>query len=96
MILREPAATHPDAHWDQVLTVNLDAPFILAREFGRDMVARGSGKDHLHCLAAHLSRRHQRAQLCSEQRRHWTAHKGAEQRMGGQGRERQRHRARLH
>jgi 2-deoxy-D-gluconate 3-dehydrogenase len=43
-ILREPAATHPDAHWDQVLNVNLDAPFILAREFGRDMVARGSGK----------------------------------------------------
>ncbi|MEN9362656.1 MAG: hypothetical protein RL095_4191, partial [Verrucomicrobiota bacterium] len=24
--------------------VNLDAPFVLAREFGRDMVARGSGK----------------------------------------------------
>jgi 2-dehydro-3-deoxy-D-gluconate 5-dehydrogenase len=43
-ILREPAATHPDAHWDQVMNVNLDAPFILAREFGRDMVARGSGK----------------------------------------------------
>lgn len=43
-ILREPAATHPDAHWDLVLNVNLDGPFILAREFGRDMVARGSGK----------------------------------------------------
>jgi 2-deoxy-D-gluconate 3-dehydrogenase len=43
-IMREPAATHPDHFWDQVLSVNLDGPFILAREFGRDMVARGSGK----------------------------------------------------
>jgi len=43
-ILREPAATHPDDYWDQVMEVNLNAQFILAREFGRDMVARGSGK----------------------------------------------------
>ena len=43
-ILRKPAAEHPDDWWDKVLGVNLDAPFILAREFGRDMVARGSGK----------------------------------------------------
>lgn len=43
-ILRAPAAEHPDAYWDKILDINLDAPFILAREFGRDMVARGSGK----------------------------------------------------
>lgn len=43
-ILRAPAAEHPDEYWDTVLAVNLDAPFLLAREFGRDMVARGSGK----------------------------------------------------
>lgn len=43
-IRRAPAAEHPDADWDEVLAVNLDAPFLLAREFGRDMIARGSGK----------------------------------------------------
>ena len=43
-ILRQPAAEHSSESWDQVLTVNLDAPFLLAREFGRDMVARGQGK----------------------------------------------------
>ena len=43
-ILRQPAAEHSDEYWDRVLDVNLDAPFFLAREFGRDMVARGSGK----------------------------------------------------
>ncbi|MEA5404580.1 SDR family oxidoreductase [Arcicella sp. DC2W] len=44
MILRNPAAEHSDEYWDKVLSINLDAQFILAREFGRDMVARGSGK----------------------------------------------------
>jgi len=44
MILRKPAAEHPDEYWDKVLSINLDAAFILAREFGRDMVARRSGK----------------------------------------------------
>jgi 2-deoxy-D-gluconate 3-dehydrogenase len=44
LIKRNPIATHPDEDWDQVLSVNLDAPFILAREFGRDMVERGYGK----------------------------------------------------
>lgn len=43
-IMRKPAAEHPDEWWDAVLDVNLRAPFILAREFGRDMVARGYGK----------------------------------------------------
>ena len=44
MILRKPAAEHPDEYWDKVLSLNLDAPFILARESGEDMIANGSGK----------------------------------------------------
>lgn len=44
MILRKPAAEHPDEYWDKVIDVNLNAQFILAREFGKDMVARGFGK----------------------------------------------------
>ena len=44
MILRNPAAQHPDEYWDKVLSINLDAAFILAREFGRDMLTRRSGK----------------------------------------------------
>ncbi|MEI8073316.1 MAG: SDR family NAD(P)-dependent oxidoreductase [Bacteroidota bacterium] len=44
MIMRKPAAEHPDEYWDTVLSLNLDAPFILAREIGKDMIANGSGK----------------------------------------------------
>ena len=44
MILRAPAASHSDEYWDKVLSINLDAAFILAREFGRDMLGRRSGK----------------------------------------------------
>ncbi len=43
-ILRKPAAEHPDEYWDQVLEINLDAQFILSREIGADMIARGNGK----------------------------------------------------
>ncbi len=43
-ILREPAATHFDAYWDEVIEVNLNAQFILSREVGKRMVERGSGK----------------------------------------------------
>lgn len=44
MILRKPAAEHPDEFWDKVMEVNLSAQFILSREIGKDMIARGSGK----------------------------------------------------
>ena len=44
MILRQPAASHSDEYWDKVLSINLDAAFILAREFGRNMLTRRSGK----------------------------------------------------
>ena len=43
-IMRKPAAEHPDDWWDQVLEVNLSAQFVLSREIGKGMVARGSGK----------------------------------------------------
>lgn len=43
-ILRKPAAEHPDEYWDKVMEVNLNAQFVLTREFGRDMLKRGSGK----------------------------------------------------
>jgi 2-deoxy-D-gluconate 3-dehydrogenase len=44
MVLRSPATEYPDEDWDVVLHTNLTAQFILAREFGRDMVERGTGK----------------------------------------------------
>jgi len=43
-ILRKPAVEHPDEYWDTILEINLTAQFILAREFGKEMVARGKGK----------------------------------------------------
>lgn len=43
-ILRNPAAEHSDEFWDRVLAINLDAQFILAREFGKHMIERGKGK----------------------------------------------------
>ena len=43
-IMRKPAAEHPDDYWDKVININLDAQFILAREIGKQMLDRGSGK----------------------------------------------------
>lgn len=43
-ILRKPAAEHPDEFWDEIIEINLSAPFVLAREFGKEMVSRGAGK----------------------------------------------------
>ena len=43
-ILRKPVAEHPDEYWDKVIDINLNAQFILAREFGKDMLAKGWGK----------------------------------------------------
>jgi 2-deoxy-D-gluconate 3-dehydrogenase len=43
-IRRRPAVEHGDEDWDRVLEVNLSAPFVLARELGRHMVERGTGK----------------------------------------------------
>ncbi|MBR9909435.1 MAG: SDR family oxidoreductase [Gammaproteobacteria bacterium] len=43
-ILRAPAVEHSDEYWDKVIDVNLNSQFILSREIGKEMVARGSGK----------------------------------------------------
>ena len=43
-IHRAAAEEHADADWDRILNTNLTAPFILARELGRAMLQRGSGK----------------------------------------------------
>jgi 2-dehydro-3-deoxy-D-gluconate 5-dehydrogenase len=43
-ILRKPAAEHPDEYWDEIIEINQTSQFILAREFGKTMVERGSGK----------------------------------------------------
>ena len=43
-ILRKPAEEHPDEYWDKVIEVNLNAQFILTREFGKEMVNKGYGK----------------------------------------------------
>ncbi len=42
-IRRTPAVDHSDEDWDHVIEVNLTAPFILSRELGRSMLARGHG-----------------------------------------------------
>ncbi len=43
-ILRKPAAEHSDEYWDRVIEINLNAQFVLAREFGKGMLERGKGK----------------------------------------------------
>jgi len=44
IILRAPAAVHPDEYWDAVLEVNLTAVFRLCRAVGSHMLERGRGK----------------------------------------------------
>ncbi|HEV8459221.1 MAG TPA: SDR family oxidoreductase [Gaiellaceae bacterium] len=43
-ITRAPAVDHTDEMWATVLQTNLTSAFVLARELGRPMVERGSGK----------------------------------------------------
>jgi len=43
-IERTPAAEHTDDQWYKVIEVNLNHHFIMAREFGKDMIERGWGK----------------------------------------------------
>lgn len=43
-ILRAPAVEHSDEYWDKVIEVNQTAQFVLTRELGKEMVARGEGK----------------------------------------------------
>src|SRR5699024_7280448 len=41
---RSPAEMHSDGDWDEVLALDLTAPFLLSRELGAQMVQRGAGK----------------------------------------------------
>ena len=43
-ILRAPAAEHSDEFFDKIMEINLNSQFVLAREFGKEMIARKSGK----------------------------------------------------
>jgi 2-deoxy-D-gluconate 3-dehydrogenase len=43
-VLRKPAAEHPDEFWDKIIEIDLSSQFVLAREFGRDMLKRQAGK----------------------------------------------------
>lgn len=43
-IARKPAEEHPDDFWDNVIEVNLNAQFIISREFGKEMIKKGKGK----------------------------------------------------
>jgi len=43
-ILRAPAVEHSDEYWDKVIEVNQTSQFVLTREIGKEMVARGEGK----------------------------------------------------
>jgi 2-deoxy-D-gluconate 3-dehydrogenase len=44
MTKRTPTLEHTNEMWDEVMQVNLTAPFVLAREIGKQMVERKSGK----------------------------------------------------
>ncbi len=44
IIMRNPAAEHSDEYWDKVMSINLDAQFIIGREFGKYMIENGGGK----------------------------------------------------
>ena len=43
-ILRAPAVEHGDDLFDKIIEINLNSQFVLAREFGKEMVARKAGK----------------------------------------------------
>lgn len=43
-IKRNPAIAYTDEDWDTVLNINLNSAFVLAREFGKEMVQRQKGK----------------------------------------------------
>lgn len=43
-IKRAPAIEHNDDLWDSVIEINLNAQFILSREFGKEMINKGYGK----------------------------------------------------
>jgi len=53
-IRRAPFCEFAERDWDDVLRVNLDAPFFLSQRFARDLLARGTGGKIIH-VASMLS-----------------------------------------
>jgi NAD(P)-dependent dehydrogenase (short-subunit alcohol dehydrogenase family) len=92
MIRRAPAVEFSDADFAEVIEVNLTSVFRLCKLAGKSMLERGEGK----IVAAVVSGRHHRARLRGVEGWRRAAHQGAGQRVGVQGRQRQRHRSRLH
>ena len=92
LIRRAPAVDYTDDDWDLLLEVNLSAPFRLARGVGKLMVAQGGGR--IVNTASLLA--FQGGILVPGLRRlqggHRAADEGAGQRVGRQGRQRERHR----
>ena len=94
-IRRAPAAETTDEDWLAVLDVNLSAVFRMCRAAGRHMLAQRPRQDRQRRLAARVPGRHPRPGLRRLEGRRRAAHQGARQRVGGQGRQRERDRARL-
>ena len=94
IIRRADAVDYSDADWDAVLEVNLSSVFRLCRAAGRAHAGAGRRQDRQHRVAAVVPGRHPRAGLCRRQGRRRAADQGARERVGGEGRQRQRDRAR--
>ena len=95
-IERKPAADHGDEIWERVLEVNLTAPFVLARELGRRMVERGSGKIVFVASLLSFQGGVNVPGYSASKGGDRSGDEGARERVGGKGRERERDRARLH
>ena len=94
-ILRKPAVEYPDEYWDKSIEVNLSAQFILSREIGKRMVERGQGKiiftaSLFAFQGGILVPGYAASKGCG------STCQGPGERMGGERRQRQRHRARLY
>ena len=81
--------------WDAVMNVNLKSTFFLSQAVARRMLADGRRQDHQHRLAAVLSGRHSHSVLHGEQERPCGPDAASRLRVGGEGNQRQRHRAGL-
>ena len=98
IIRRADAVDFTEADWDDVIDVNLKALFFLSQAFARQVIAgRPRGAHRQHRLAAVASRAASASpSYTAVEARRRRADPAARQRMGGQGHQRQRHRAGLH
>ncbi len=85
MVLRKEALDYADELWDQTLEVDLTAPFILAREFGREMVSRGEGKIIFTASVLSFQGGHSRPGLLCKQVGACTPNHGLGKRVGFEG-----------